>query len=234
MVNQNKLDKIPQKSSPGQVTAFLDKARALQIKPDSRLIFALDATASRQPTWDRACHLQARMFDTTRDIAGLSIQLCYYRGLNEFHALPWSGDGVSLQGQMLAVSCLGGYTQIGRILRHALEQHRESAVKAAVFIGDAVEEDAAALYRIAGQLRILGLPVFMFQEGSDPATGRVFAEIARLSGGVHCQFNENSEDQLHDLLTAVAMYASGGVDAVKQLQRPSPLVRQLIQHLPGR
>ncbi len=230
-----KLSKSPGHSSAGEITAFLGKSRQLQCNTDgSRLVFALDATASRQATWDRACHLQAQMFDATRDIAGLNIQLCYYRGIDEFKALPWSHDSQGLRHQMLAVNCLGGHSQIERMLRHALAQHQQSPVKGLVFVGDAMEEDARRLYQLAGQMGIHQIPAFMFQEGFDSHAGQAFTEIARLSGGVHCQFNENSDAQLRELLTAVAMYAAGGVNAVKQLENPSPMIRQIIKTLPGR
>ena len=230
-----KISKSPVRSSAGEIDAFLGKAKQLQCNPaGSRLIFALDATASRQATWDRACHLQAQMFNATRDIAGLNIQLCYYRGIDEFKALPWSDDSHGLRQQMLAVNCLGGHTQIERLLRHSLAQHQQLAVKGLVFVGDAMEEDARRLYQLAGQMGIHQIPAFMFQEGFDDHAGQAFTEIARLSGGVHCQFDDNSEAQLRDLLTAVAMYAAGGVNAVKQLENPSPMIRKLIKTLPAR
>jgi hypothetical protein len=223
------------KSSAREVSAFLGKARQLQARPsDNRLVFALDATASRQATWDRACHLQAQMFGATRRLSGLNIQLCYYRGIDEFRALPWSSNGPALRQQMLAVTCLGGHSQIERLLRHTLSQHQHANIRALVFVGDAMEEDSRRLYQLAGQLGIHRLPAFMFQEGFDPDAGHAFAEIARLSGGAHCQFNENSDQQLQELLTAVAVYAAGGVDAVKQLEQPSPLLRQLLKTLPDR
>ena len=233
MADRKLAGKSLQKSSAGEISAFLNKTRALQARPAGRLLFALDATASRQATWDRACHLQARMFEASRDIAGLSIQLCYYRGLDEFRALPWSDNSPHLRQQMLSVSCLGGYTQIGKVLRHALTEHRKAPVKALVFVGDAVEEHSGKLYQLAGQLGIQRLPAFLFQEGHDAAAGQLFAEIARLSGGVHCRFDENSEGQLRELLTAVAVYASGGRAAVRQLKQQSPLIQQMIAHLPG-
>src|SRR3546814_9870581 len=37
-----------------------------------RLIFAMDATASREPTWDRACRLQGEMFKETAALGGRS------------------------------------------------------------------------------------------------------------------------------------------------------------------
>jgi hypothetical protein len=64
--------KLPQASGATEVDAFLRKLAATAAPaPDAggngrgRLIFALDATASREPTWDRASHLQAEMFKET-------------------------------------------------------------------------------------------------------------------------------------------------------------------------
>jgi hypothetical protein len=235
MAKQNKMSPAVARSSVGEISAFLSKARQLQAHSSgNRLLFALDATASRQATWDRACHLQAQMFAATRELSGLSIQLCYYRGIDEFQALPWSSNGPTLRQQMLAVSCQGGHSQIERLLLHTLSQHQQASIRALVFVGDAMEEDSRRLYQLAGQLGIQRVPAFMFQEGFDTHTGQAFEQIARLSGGVHCQFDENSDKQLRELLTAVALYAAGGVDAVKQLEQPSPLIRQLLKTLPGR
>ncbi len=232
MTTQKKLKNNQVTHTSQEVTAFLDKARQLQThSSNGRLVFALDATASRQRTWDRACHLQAQMFEVARQISGLSIQLCYYRGLGEFRALPWSDNGTALRQKMLSVQCLGGRTQIERLLQHVLNEHRRSRVRAVVFVGDAMEEDSATLVSLAGQLGIHRLPVFMFQEGSDRLAGGTFAEIARLSGGVHCQFDENSEQQLRDLLNVVAAYASGGKSAVESLEK-SALQQHILKRLP--
>lgn len=232
MTNQKKFKNNQLAQTSRDVTAFLDKARQLQTRGNSgRLIFALDATASRQRTWDRACHLQAQMFEVAKMISGLSIQLCYYRGLGEFRALPWSDNGTVLRQKMLSVQCLGGRTQIESLLRHALREHQKSRIRGLVFVGDAMEEDSEKLYQLAGQLGVHRLPAFMFQEGSDRITGNSFGEIARLSGGVHCQFDEHSEQQLRDLLNAVAAYASGGKSAVEGLEK-SALQQHILKRLP--
>ncbi len=109
----------------GAVAAFLDKLNTMPaVRPASgqrgRLIFAIDATASRQPTWDRACHLQAEMFQATRDLGGLAVSLAYFRGYQEFAATPFLTDTADLARRMAGVSCLGGQTQVGRTLKHAL------------------------------------------------------------------------------------------------------------------
>ena len=49
-----------------EIESFLAKVKSLAPSTEpgrrGRLIFALDATMSRQPTWDTACRLQADMF----------------------------------------------------------------------------------------------------------------------------------------------------------------------------
>lgn len=218
-------------SSPRELQRFLEQARQLQPGCE-RLMFALDATASRQPTWDRACHLQARMFQATQHLRGLSIQLCFYRGLDEFKALPWLADGVLIRQKMLGVSCLGGYTQIGRLLRHALREHRSAPLRGLVFVGDAVEEHPSGLYELAGEMGLRGLPAFLFQEGRDEHAAAILAEIARLSGGAHCQFDQHSEQQLLELLTSIAVYAAGGATQARRLAVRSPAARRLLTRLP--
>src|SRR5262249_476255 len=81
-----------------------------------RLIFGVDATASRQPTWDLAAQLQAQMFATVDALGGLDVQLVYYRGLCECVASRWLADGKALGAIMSRVSCAAGHTQIQRVL----------------------------------------------------------------------------------------------------------------------
>ncbi|MGQ7844736.1 VWA domain-containing protein [Granulosicoccus sp. 3-233] len=210
-------------SSRSEVDAFLDAVK--QTPPVAtgdgrgRLIFSLDATASRQRTWDRAMALQSDMFIHTRGIGSLDVQLVYYRGYDECRASPWLGNADKVIAMMRKVSCLAGTTQIARVLKHSLAECRSEAVQALVFIGDCVEENVDELGNLAGQARLLGLPVFIFQEGYEPHASRVFAQMAKLSGGAHCRFNESSARQLGELLNAVAAYAAGGRAALQQLEQ---------------
>jgi hypothetical protein len=194
-----------------EVARFLDQLRtAPQAAGSGRLIFALDATASRQPTWDQASHLQAEMFQAAAALGGLSVQLVFYRGHGECKASPWTGDTATLLRRMSAVHCLAGHTQIQRVLRHAAKECRRSRVSALVFVGDAMEEKLDDLGDAAGELGLLGLPCFLFQEGRDPAVRLAFEQIARLTGGACCAFDAGSAEQLKALLGAVAAYAAGG------------------------
>lgn len=222
------------RSSKQDIAAFLDKAKQVSVvnTGDCRLMVAIDATASRQPSWDRACHLQASMFTATKALQGLSIKLAYYRGFNEFHSLPWIDNSVQLREAMLSVSCLGGHTQIKKVLTHALEEHRKQPVKALVLVGDAFEEHLDDTCQLAGQLGLVGLPAYLFQEGYDPVAANAFRQIAQLSRGAHCQFDENSAGQLEQLLTTIAVYASGGNEALQTRKLNNPLSRQLLERKP--
>lgn len=199
-----------------------------------RLVFAMDATASRAPLWDQACHIQAEMFRTTDQLGGLSIQLVHFGGYQEFHASTWHDDANALLRQMSAVTCLSGATQIERVLRHALAETRTRRVQALVYIGDACEEDPAVLQQLAGQMNIAGTPAFVFQEGADPLAEAVFREMARLSGGAWCRFDGRSAQQLRDLLAAVAMYAAGGRKALaRHAANSRGLAQELMRQLPA-
>jgi len=210
-----------QTSASADIAAFVAKARAMTPGKagTGRLIFALDATMSRQPTWDMACQLQADMFREAGSIGGLSVRLVYYRGMNECRASPWITDTAHLARLMGKIDCRGGQTQLGRVLSDARREAVASGVRAIVFVGDAMEENVDALCVTAGELGLLKVPCFMFQEGKDPAAEAAFREIARLTGGAWCRFDMGSAAQLRELLRAAAAYAAGGRDALMRLAR---------------
>jgi hypothetical protein len=208
-------------STRTEIDAFLAKVRALGATPASsgrgRLVFALDATMSRQPTWDTACRLQADMFNETAAIGGLDVQLVYFRGLGECRASRFVSDPRALAGLMEKIDCRGGLTQIAKVLAHARRETETTRVQALVFVGDAMEEPIDGLCVKAGELGLRGVPVFMFQEGHDPIAENAYREIARLSHGAYCRFNPGAAHELGELLRAVAAYASGGLNALGRL-----------------
>ncbi len=218
-------------SSSRDISQFLQQSQQLSPITASagRLLFGLDATASRQASWDRASHLQAEMFKAAQAVAGLQIQLCYYRGFREFHCSPWTTNSEQLQRLMSGVQCLGGYTQILRILEHCLQEQHQQRIQACVLVGDAVEESVDKLCAKAGELGLLGVPLFIFQEGRDPSVKNCFQQMAKLSKGAYASFDEASAAELVDLLCAAATYASGGFSALQRLQ--SSAARQLLLQL---
>jgi hypothetical protein len=207
-------------SSDGDVAAFIAKMKTLvPEKGDARgrLIFAMDATMSRAPTWDMALKLQGDMFSAVKEVGGLDVQLVYFRGMGECRASKWVSDPAALARLMTGVSCHGGLTQIGKVLSHALGESKKRKVNALVYVGDCMEEQVDRLCARAGELALLGVPVFLFQEGDDAAAQSAFREIARLTKGAWCRFDRGSAKQLRELLTAVAVYAAGGRKALAAL-----------------
>ena len=219
-----------------EIEDFLQQVRALGPSTAhagrGRLIFALDATMSRQPTWDTACTLQAEMFREAANVGGLDVQLVYFRGLNECRASGWVQGSERLADLMSRIDCRGGQTQIGKVLSHARQEYARQKVQAMVFVGDAMEEAIDSLCQGAGELGLLGVPVFMFQEGDDPVAENAYREIARLSHGAYCRFDAGSAHQLGELLRAVAAYAAGGLKALTELSKQrSPGAQKLLAQL---
>ncbi len=208
-------------SARSDIDAFLNQVRSLGPAREAgrrgRLIFALDATMSRQPTWDAACKLQADMFREAGAIGGLDVQLVYFRGLTECRASQWVSQPEKLGHLMERIDCRGGHTQIGKILSHARKESQGMKVQALVFVGDAMEEAIDDLCAAAGELGLTGVPAFMFQEGDDAITEQAFREIARLSHGAYCRFSAGSAHELAELLRAAAAYAAGGMKALSDL-----------------
>jgi hypothetical protein len=207
-------------ASGSEVDAFLRKLAVAPARAEvarGRLLFALDATASRQPTWDRAARIQGDMFLAASSCGGLKIQLCFYRGFGEFKVSPWTSNAPDLVRMMTSVACRAGETQIRKVLQHALNEAQKDRVGALVFVGDCIEENIDLLAENAGQLGIIGVPAFIFHEGNDVRAALAFKEIARLSGGAYCQFDSGSANALRDLLCAVAVYAAGGLSALDRL-----------------
>jgi len=208
-------------SSRTEIDAFIARARTLAppvaAGTRGRLIFALDATMSRQPTWDTACKLQGEMFREAAAVGGLDVQLAYFRGLAECRVSRWVSDGAGLGELMTRITCQGGHTQIRKILSHARAECQRAKVQALVYVGDAMEEKIDDLAAGAGELGLLGVPAFVFQEGHDPVAEQAFREIARLTGGAYCRFDLSAAHELAELLRAAAVYAAGGVKALADL-----------------
>lgn len=214
-------DDLPDKARDKRdIDAFLSKVAATPRKMQSggrrgRLLFAMDATASRQPAWDSAAAIQGDMFRETAALGGLDIQLAFYRGFGEFKVGPWTDNEQALLRLMTSVFCLAGATQIGKVLQHAVNEAKRDRLNAMVFVGDSVEEDVDQLGRIAGELGLLGVPAFVFHEGNDPVAKFAFEQIATLSGGACMAFDRASAEMLKRLLSAVAVFAAGGRAALE-------------------
>ena len=227
--------KPPVASSPthADVAAFLESAKSVPAREASRgrLIFALDATMSRQATWDMAQALQGKMFDAAARIGGLDVQLVYFRGQGECRASRFVSGGRGLAELMSRIAVHGGLTQIRKVLRHVAGEARRERVGALVYVGDSMEEAIDPLVAVAGELALLGVKAFMFQEGDDLAARRAFQEIARVTGGAHGAFDAGAAARLEALLKAAASYAAGGLSALRALADRAPEARALLKQM---
>lgn len=211
--------KRQQGTGEGDVDAFLARVREMPVPATGggrgRLVLAMDATMSRQHSWDMALDIQGDMFREAGRVGGLDVQLVYFRGNAECRASKWTPDTETLARLMSGIRCMGGRTQIERVLKHLRNEAAAGKVNACVYVGDALEEPIDTLAQLAGEVGLLGLPLFMFQEGHDPAAEAGFREIARLTRGAYFRFGQDSAKVLRELLAAVAVYAAGGFTALE-------------------
>ncbi|MEZ5924531.1 MAG: VWA domain-containing protein [Hyphomicrobiaceae bacterium] len=220
------------RSTSAEIADFVARVKAMPAQGRrGRLIFAMDATMSRQPTWDMALALQAGMFEAVASAGGLEVQLVYFRGAGECKASKWTRHAETLARLMSGVACRGGYTQIGRVLKHVARETAREKVDACVYVGDAVEEPIDTLAGEAGPLALLGVPLFLFQEGTDAVARAAFEELARLTGGAHCRFGAGAAGELSELLKAVARFAQGGRVALEALADQSAASRHLLEQM---
>lgn len=211
-------EKLPAKpSSTREIEAFLARAARTpalsQVK--GRLVFAIDATMSRAPTWDAASEIHTDMFDVAQELGGLAVQLVWFRGRGEFQASGWATTPAALGSALRDVRCASGFTQLRRVLGRVHSEASAARVDALVYVGDCCEENPEFVLKEAGGLALLGVRAFMFHEGHDGNAAALFGEIARLTRGVYARFDSGAANRLRALLRAAAVYAAGGVPALK-------------------
>ena len=213
-MNNDKDAPLVRRGGSDDIAAFVEAARRTPAPSQGtrgRLIFALDATMSRQPTWDLAQALQAKMFQAAASLGGLDVQLVYYRGFNECRASKFVSGGQGLAELMSRIEVRGGETQIRKVLAHARDEAKRAKVGALVFVGDAMEENPDRLAALAGELALAGRQGLHVPGRAGPRRrGARSREIARLTGGAYSAFDAGASARLEALLRAAAAYAAGG------------------------
>src|SRR5690606_13691316 len=141
-------DEAREVSPRSEIDAFLTRVRSAP-KPvgggHGRLIFAMDTTMSRQPTWDRALQIQSEMFRAARGIGGLDGKRVSSRVLGGCRASRCVSDAAQLAGLMCQVACRGGHTQLRKVLRHVRNEAGKHRVSAVVYVGDCMEQNGDEL-----------------------------------------------------------------------------------------
>jgi hypothetical protein len=212
----------------GDLAEFLNEVKIEHaLTARGRLIFGLDATASRKPTWDMAAGFQSQMFKEAAAVGNLDMQLVFFRGDAECKATSWLSDPARLAQIMSKIDVRAGVTQIEKILTHVEKETTLLHVGALVFIGDACEENPDTLIVKARDVGRAKTPAFMFQEGTDPDVQRAFQDIARDTGGAYAKFGPGAAKELGELLKAVVRYAVGGIAALGKDEASVLLLGQL-------
>ena len=194
-----------------------------------RLVFAVDATSSRQKAWEAAKRL-------TDDVLGalpgeLDVALAVHGGDRVHTFTEFTSDAAELRGMAAGVRCIAGYTRLVEILRRVAAMSEDVAV--VVYIGDVFEESRRDARQIAVDLAQRGTRVIILHDtGSrDTDDGKAFAELAKLTGGAVLPFDASALERLGQLLEAVAVLAVGGTEMLETKQATMPAATLLLEHL---
>jgi hypothetical protein len=227
------LDKVRQSKAVASATPRETLAKALAPSGRPRLLFAMDATASREPSWQLAQTITGAMFAAVP--GALDVALAYHGGGRLKEVTPFAADTRAFLDKVHTVQCEAGGTALTALLEAATTIAR---LKALIYVGDCFEEDPAVAGALAQQLRLKGVRVFVFhdttsqQQGYDVDGARaVFAQLAAVTSGVLLPFDADALDQVKALLEAIAVYAVGGLKLLAARQRALPAARLLLDQL---
>ena len=187
---------------------------APSVEGRGRLIFALDATMSRQPTWDTRLPAPGGDVRGGRKVGGLDVQLVYFRGFNECRASRWveRRAGAPRPDDRDRLPRRQHADRQGPDPRAA--RNRQAEGERARLRRRRARGAIDGLAAKAGELGLLGLRVSSSRKAAIREVERGFREIARLSGGAYARFDANAAGELPQLLRAAAVYAAGGLKAL--------------------
>lgn len=194
-----------------------------------RLIFGVDATASREPAWATARQVTDSLF--TALPGELDIALAVHGGSFLHTFTDFTANPATLRDRAAAITCRSGRTQLLPILSRALSN---PGVRVVLYIGDVFEESPARARRLADALGAQGTKLIVLHDTADWDARRdaeFFADLARRTGGCVLPFDATAVQRLRDLLAAVATYAVGGTDLLEQKRGDLPAAALLLQHL---
>lgn len=191
-----------------------------------RMVFAFDATASREAAWDVARRTTDSIF---RALPGqLDVALAVHGGDTMHTFTGFLPDPAALRDKAASIRCEAGRTRLVDIM----ERTRDSAdVRVCLYIGDLFEEEEETAYAAADALRLRACRVIILQDGTDERSARVFREIARRTGGALIPFDADAIERIRELLEAVSVLAVGGVRLLEQEKKTLPGATLLLGHL---
>ena len=197
-----------------------------------RLVFAVDATASREPAWVAARQVTDAL---VKALPGeLDVALAVHGGSRVHTFTPFTSDATTLRDRAAGVACVAGLTRLLPILAATLKQR---SVRVIVYIGDVFEESLPHGRGLADSLGVNGTKLIVLHDTADPSARRdaeVFWDLAKRTGGCVLPFDANAPGRLRDILSAVAVYAVGGEKLLRERRHALPGAVALLDHLDRR
>lgn len=198
----------------GAIGRALERLAAKQAQARTvRIGLIVDATGSRQASWEDAQRVQGRMLESLGRTGRVLLRLIYFGG-GELTACAWSSDHAALSAHMAAVRCRKGHTQILDGLRRFLREGEEA--ESIILVGDAFEEDAGSAELLAALLRDSGAKIFAFLEGDDAHAARIFRKLAEATGGRFARLG--AELPLGALCEGVVLLTAHGREGLRRLK----------------
>ncbi len=194
-----------------------------------RLVFAVDATASREPAWAAACRVTDALFQALP--GELDVALAVHGGGRVRLFTGFTSNAATLRDQAAGVRCQAGMTRLLPILTASQQR---PMVRVVVYIGDVFEESMIQGRRLADAMGGRGTKLIVLHDTADPAARRdteTFWDLARRTGGCVLPFDANAPGRLRDLLSAVAVYAVGGETLLRARRHDLPGAVALLEHL---
>jgi hypothetical protein len=197
-----------------------------------RRVFAVDATASREPAWAAARQVTDAL---VKALPGqLDVALAVHGGSRVHTFTAFTSEPNTLRDRAAGVACAAGMTRLLPILSTALKR---PGVRVVIYIGDVFEESLTQGRRLADAMGAQGIKLIVLHDTADPAARRdaeVFWDLAKRTGGCVLPFDASASGRLRDLLSAVAVYAVGGEKLLRERQHDLPGAIVLLDHLDKR
>ncbi len=196
------LDKI-RAARPAKQLAGSRAAPLAERRP--RLVFAVDATASREPSWESARRITDRMFDAIP--GALDVALAVHGGSCVHTFTDFSADVDQFRTRAASVRCQAGGTQLCELMQRTLDA---GGVRVMTYIGDAFEESTEVAFALADRFKLRGIKAVILADDADESTLAAFREIASRTGGAVLDFRAGELELMGEVLDAVAALAVGG------------------------
>jgi hypothetical protein len=205
------------------------RTAAAQNRPRARLVFAVDATASRSAAWDTARRVTDTLFQALP--GQLDVALAVHGGDRVHTFTEFVSDPNVLRDTAAGISCVGGHTKLIDIMQRTSDARD---VKVLLYIGDSFEESIEQAREAADALKARGVRLIVLHDlpGENKAAGDVFADLARRADGLVLPFDAGAAARIREILEAVAVLAVGGVKLLERKKTTLAAAPLLLSRLP--